>query len=142
MHRILIIAALAVSSSVASAQAVAVTLSEWKIGLARDTVKAGAVTFRVKNTGTITHGFYVIGDKMDKGTSDVPAGQEASLTLTLKAGTYEVFCPMSDNSHKMAGMTRKLIVTPGDAVVAPVAPAKPAVKPPVKKPPVVKKPGA
>lgn len=125
MHRMLIAAALAVSASVASAQPVAVTLTEWKVGLARDTVKAGPVTFRVKNAGTIAHGFYVIGDKMDKGTSDIPAGQEASLTLTLKVGTYEVFCPMSDNSHKMAGMTRKLIVTPGDAPV--VVKKKPSV---------------
>ena len=122
MHRTLFAAALLASASVANAQPVAVTLSEFKIGLARDTVKAGPVTFRVKNAGAIAHGFYVIGDKVDKGTPDIPAGQEASLTLTLKAGTYEVFCPMSDNSHKLGGMTRKLVVTPGDA---PVVPKKP-----------------
>ena len=122
MHRILFTVALLASASAASAQPVSVTLTEFKVGLSRDTVKAGPVTFRVKNSGAISHGFYVIGDKVDKGTSDIPAGQEASLTVTLKAGNYEVFCPMSDNSHKMAGMARKLIVTPGDA---PVAPKKP-----------------
>ena len=122
MHRLLFAAALVASASVASAQPVAVTLTEFKIGMTRDTVKAGPVTFRVKNSGVMAHGFYVIGDKIDKGTPDIPAGQEASLTLTLKAGTYEVFCPMSDNSHKLGGMTRKLVVTPGDA---PVAPKKP-----------------
>ena len=122
MHRFLFAATLLASASIASAQPVAVTLSDFKIGLSRDTVKAGPITFRVKNSGAISHGLYVIGDKIDKGTPDIPAGQEASLTLTLKAGTYEVFCPMSDNSHKLAGMTRKLVVTAGDA---PVAPKKP-----------------
>ena len=41
MNRILIAAALAVSASLASAQAVNVTLSEWKVGIDRDTVQAG-----------------------------------------------------------------------------------------------------
>jgi len=44
---LLIAAALAVSASLASAQAVNVTLSEWKVGLDRDTVQAGSVTFKV-----------------------------------------------------------------------------------------------
>jgi plastocyanin len=122
MNRFLIIAALAASSSVATAQAVTVTLLEWKIALGRDTVPTGSVTFRVKNAGTITHGFYVRGDGVDKGSREIPAGQDAPLTVTLKPGTYEVFCPMSDMSHKMAGMVRKLVVTPGDT---PAAPKKP-----------------
>jgi hypothetical protein len=41
MNRILIAAALAVSASLGSAQAVNVTLSEWKVGIDRDTVQAG-----------------------------------------------------------------------------------------------------
>ncbi len=113
MTRILIVA-LAASSSLANAQAVAVTLSEWKVGLARDTVQTGSVTFRVKNSGTMTHGFYVRGDGVEQGSREIPAGQEAALTVTLKPGTYEVFCPMSDLSHKAAGMTRKLVVMPAD----------------------------
>ena len=51
MNRFLIVAALAASSSVAGAQAVTVTLSEWKVAMARDTVRAGSVTFRVTNGG-------------------------------------------------------------------------------------------
>jgi plastocyanin len=114
MTRLLIVAALAASSSLARAQAVAVTLSEWKVVLARDTVPSGPVTFRVKNSGTMTHGFYVRGEGVDKGSREIEAGQEASLTVTLKPGTYEVFCPMADLSHKAAGMSRKLVATPRD----------------------------
>ncbi len=122
MTRMLIAAAvLAAVSSVAAAQAVPVTLTEWKVEL-RDTVKAGAVTFQVKNIGTIIHAFHVEGQGIDKETRQVPAGQSASLTLNLKPGTYDVYCPMSDLSHKKAGMARKLTVIAGDA---PAAPKKP-----------------
>ena len=119
MNRLLIVAALALTSSVASAQSVAVTLSEWKIGLPRDTVQAGAVTFEVKNTGQMTHALSVRGDGVDKGTREIPARQAGSLTVTLKPGTYEVFCPMSEESHKMAGMARKLVVTAADKPAPP-----------------------
>jgi plastocyanin len=119
MTRILVAAALAVFSSVASAQAIPVTLSEWKIAMKSDTVKAGAVTFRVSNEGGMNHALYVRGEGVDKGTREIAVRQSATLTVTLKPGTYEVFCPMS---HKLAGMARKIVVTPGDA---PATPKKP-----------------
>jgi plastocyanin len=123
MTRLLIAVALAVSSVVATSQSVTVpvTLTEWKVELARDTVPAGSITFRVSNKGTITHGFYVRGEGVNKGSRELSAGESASLTLTLKPGTYEVFCPMSDNSHKLAGMVTTLVVTDG----APAAARKP-----------------
>jgi plastocyanin len=122
MTRIFIVAAMAAVSSVAAAQAVAVpvTLTEWKVELARDTVPAGPVTFRLNNKGTITHGFYVRGEGVDKGSHEVAAGASGTFTVTLKPGTYEVFCPMSDNSHKSAGMVKTLVVT----AAAPSAPTK------------------
>lgn len=124
MTRMLIAVAIAASSVVAAAQSVAVpvTLSEWKIEMTRDTVPAGPVTFRLSNKGTVTHGFYVRGEGVDKGSREIPAGESASLTMTLKPGTYEVFCPMSDNSHKAAGMVRKLVAT---GTAAPAAAKKP-----------------
>jgi plastocyanin len=114
MMRMLIAAALA-ASSVAAAQAVAVpvTLTEWKVEIARDTLPAGPVTFRLSNKGTVTHGFYVRGEGVEKGSRELPAGESASFTVNLKPGTYEVFCPMSDNSHKAAGMANKLVVIAG-----------------------------
>jgi plastocyanin len=122
MTRILAVAAFAAFSSVASAQAVPVNLSEWKVELTRDTVRAGRVTFRVTNAGSMNHAFYVRGDGVDQGTREIPTKQSASLTVTLKPGTYELFCPMSDESHKMAGMARKLVVTPGDPSAPPKKP--------------------
>ena len=113
MMRMLIAAVLAASSVAAAAQAVAVpvTLTEWKIEIARDTLPAGPITFRLSNKGTVTHGFYVSGEGVEKGSRELPAGESASFSVNLKPGTYEVFCPMSDNSHKAAGMVKKLVVT-------------------------------
>ena len=122
MTRMLIVVALAATASVANAQPVPVTLSEWKIGMKSDTVKAGAVTFRVTNEGGMNHAFYVRGEGVDQGTKEIPVRQSASLTVTLKPGTYEVYCSMSDESHKLAGMSRKLVVTPDNAPAAPKPP--------------------
>jgi plastocyanin len=125
MNRILIVAVVAAFSSVtsvASAQGVTVTLTEFKVALSRDTVKAGVVTFQVANTGAMSHSLHVRGPGVDKGTRDLPKGEAASLTVTLKAGTYEVFCPMSEGSHQQAGMTRTLVVTPA---ATPAAKKKP-----------------
>ncbi|MEO7084922.1 MAG: cupredoxin domain-containing protein [Gemmatimonadaceae bacterium] len=115
MTRFLFIAALAASSSVASAQAVTVTLTEFKLGLSRDTVKAGPVTFNITNDGTMNHGFFVRGGGLAKGSKELPKGETANLTVTLKPGTYDVYCPLSDGSHRKAGMEKKLVVVAGDA---------------------------
>ena len=41
-----------------------------------------------------------------------PPPSVGTLRVTLKPGTYDVFCPMADMSHKNAGMSRKLVVKP------------------------------
>ena len=124
MKRMLIIAALAASSSTAVAQSVniPVTLTEFKIEMAQDTVKAGSYTFQLNNKGVINHSFFVRGPGVAQGAShEMAAGESGTLTVTLKAGTYELYCPLSDLSHRKGGMTRKLVVT---AAAAP-APKKP-----------------
>ena len=124
MRFLVALAAVAVSSSAAAAQAVPVTLSEFKIEMGRDTVSAGTVKFNIKNEGTTTHAFYVKGDGANKGSREVAAGESASFSLPLKPGTYEIYCPLADLSHKKAGMSRTLVV------VAAAAPAATKKKPP------------
>lgn len=119
MKRLFVAAALAATSSVAAAQGVTVTLSEFKLVMSKDTVKAGPVSFQVTNTGTMSHSFYVRGPGVDKGTRDLAAKEGAALSVTLKAGTYDVFCPMSDGSHKVAGMQHTLVVLPAAATPGP-----------------------
>ena len=115
MRFLVALTVVAITSTAAAAQSVSVpvTLTEYKVELGRDSVRAGTIKFQVKNEGAATHGFYVRGEGVDKGSREIPAGQSGSLSLTLKPGTYEVFCPMADLSHKKAGMTTKLHVIPG-----------------------------
>ena len=123
MQRFLLIAALALPAA-AQSQAVAVTLTEWKVGMSRDTVRAGSVTFRVNNAGTVGHQFFVLGDGVSKGTRDIAPKQSATLTIALKSGTYEVYCSMSDESHKNAGMKNTLVVIPAEPATEPKKPPR------------------
>jgi len=124
MRLFVALAAVAISSTAAAAQAVPVTLTEFKIEMGRYTVSAGTVKFNIKNEGSTTHAFYVKGEGANKGSREVAAGESASFSLPLKPGTYEIYCPLADLSHKKAGMSRTLVV------VAAAAPAATKKKPP------------
>jgi plastocyanin len=97
--------------------AVGATLSEWKIELSQSTVAAGAVTFTVANKGSIPHGFEIEGKGIEKEIDLIQPGSSASLTLSLKPGAYEVYCPVGRDSHKKLGMeTHLTVVGPKGAV--------------------------
>ena len=85
-------------------------LSEWKVELSRGTITAGTVTFTVTNAGIIPHAFEVEGQGIEKKTDVIQPGASATLTLTLKPGTYEVYCPVGEDSHKKLGMMTHLKV--------------------------------
>ena len=89
---------------------VSAKLSEWKVVLSQDTITAGSVTFTVANAGSIPHAFEVEGQGIEKETGVIQPGSSATLTLTLKPGTYEVYCPVGQDSHKHLGMDTHLSV--------------------------------
>jgi uncharacterized cupredoxin-like copper-binding protein len=92
-----------------SAATVAATLSEWKVAVG-GTVKAGTVTFDVKNAGTFAHNLTVAGPGVDgKTTGNLAAGKSGTLTLDLKPGTYDLYCSIP--GHKAEGMDLKLNVS-------------------------------
>lgn len=111
MKRILIAAALAVTASSARAQDVTVTLSEWRMRFSQDSVPAGNVTFNLVNRGVIAHALQITGPGVDKSSRQINTKETATLTVTLKPGTYEVSCPLAEGSHKMAGMSKTFVVT-------------------------------
>jgi uncharacterized cupredoxin-like copper-binding protein len=103
--------AAAASSAAAggSASSVSATLSEWKVAVA-GSVKAGTVTFNVKNAGTFAHNLTVDGPGVsDKGSGNIDAGSSGSVTVDLKPGTYELYCSIP--GHKAQGMDLKLTVS-------------------------------
>lgn len=98
--------------------AVNVKLSEWKVELSGGTIAAGTVTFTVTNAGSIPHALEVEGQGIEQETGVIQPGASATLTLTLKAGTYEVYCPVGNDSHKKLGMDAELKVAPTPRVQA------------------------
>jgi len=90
--------------------AVSAKLSEWKVELSERTIAAGTVTFTVANVGSIPHAFEVEGQGIEQETAVIPPGASATLTLTLTPGTYEVYCPVGEDSHKKLGMETDLTV--------------------------------
>jgi hypothetical protein len=98
------------ASEKAAASTVKVSLSEWKVQLSPARVPAGAVTFEVKNAGTIPHAFEVEGHGLEKSVPQLQPGGTATLTLNLRTGSYEAYCPVGKGSHKMLGMMNHLLV--------------------------------
>jgi plastocyanin len=98
--------------------AVSAKLSEWKVELSQGAITAGSVTFTVTNTGSVPHALAVEGQGIDRETGVLQPGSSATLTLTLSPGTYEVYCPVGEDSHKKLGMETPLRVVSGDGAAA------------------------
>jgi plastocyanin len=94
---------------------VEVSLREWSVGLSETRVAAGRVTFVAHNRGTVPHALEVEGRGIEEETRPIAPGDSAELTLTLKPGHYEVYCPVGDDAHKKLGMVAELNVTAAGA---------------------------
>jgi uncharacterized cupredoxin-like copper-binding protein len=90
---------------------VTATLTEYHIALSTSTFAAGTYTFVTKNAGQTGHALEIDGPGVsDQRTpGDLAPGASANLTVTLSAGTYDVFCPVP--GHKALGMDTKITVT-------------------------------
>lgn len=74
------------------------------------TAHAGKVTLDMKNPSSagITHGIAVEGKGVDKDGAVVGPGKSSTVTVTLKPGKYEFYCPVP--GHKAGGMDGTLTV--------------------------------
>ena len=72
--------------------------------------KPGKVTIRLTNPSTSgkPHAVEIEGKGKEKKSKVVNPGGTATVSITLKKGTYEFYCPVGN--HKAAGMEGKLIV--------------------------------
>src|SRR4051794_6811323 len=96
-----------------SAPTVKVSETEFKLDPANPSVsKAGTVSIRVTNDGTITHALEVEGPNGEAKTQSIQPGKSATLKADpSKAGTYEWYCPI--DGHKAQGMKGEIKVAGG-----------------------------
>jgi len=79
---------------------------EFKITLSPTKVHAGTVTFVVKNVGKVSHNLTIQGGKA---TPNISPGGTSRLTVTLKKGSYTLYCSVP--GHRQLGMVAKLTAT-------------------------------
>lgn len=74
------------------------------------TAKAGKVTIQMSNPSSsgIQHGIAVEGNGVDQDGPIVQPGATSTLSVNLKPGKYDFYCPF--DSHKQQGMTGTLTV--------------------------------
>jgi uncharacterized cupredoxin-like copper-binding protein len=81
-----------------------------KFNKSKITVTHGKVAFVMKNPSGSgkPHAIAVEGKGLDKDGKTVQPGGTSKITVTLKKGTYEFYCPV--DGHKAAGMEGKITV--------------------------------
>ncbi|WP_128428206.1 cupredoxin domain-containing protein [Streptomyces cyaneus] len=85
-----------------------VKMTDFKMELSRTTLNAGEYTFVATNDGDHDHALEIEGSGTEEETRTLEPGESAKLTITLKDGTYEVYCPV--DGHKDLGMKTELTV--------------------------------
>jgi plastocyanin len=73
------------------------------------TAKSGAVTINMSNPSSLPHAVAVEGNGIDKDGQTVEKGGTSTVSVNLKPGKYEFYCPV--DSHKQQGMEGTLTVT-------------------------------
>jgi uncharacterized cupredoxin-like copper-binding protein len=97
------------ASASTSATAVKATETDFHIALSKSSFKTGKYVFDAVNKGHTTHALMITGPGIKMAmTKDIQPGQSATLAVTLKKGTYDVFCPIP--GHKALGMNLNINV--------------------------------
>jgi plastocyanin len=102
-------ASAAASSSGGSPTTVQVTAKEYSLSLSTTSIAPGQYTFQLMNGGTTTHGLEIDGPGVQDQKADLTTpGGSSSITVTLEAGKYELYCPVP--GHRELGMESDITV--------------------------------
>jgi plastocyanin len=86
-----------------------ITIEETEYALEPSSVQVerpGTYTLRVVNKGSVGHALEIEGEGIEEATEVLDAGEEATLAVDLKEGSYELYCPVGD--HEDRGMTGRV----------------------------------
>ena len=87
---------------------VTVIETEYHIAVPQTSYSPGSYTFTAVNAGRILHSLTITGPGVNATTKNLSPGASGSITVTLQAGSYDVFCPI--DSHKSLGMNQEISV--------------------------------
>ena len=73
--------------------------------------EGGEITFSIINNGPSAHALEIEGNGVEEETGTIDTGGRAKLTVDLKPGTYEMYCPIGD--HRSRGMEGSIVVRGG-----------------------------
>jgi plastocyanin len=65
--------------------------------------KAGKVTLKLVNDSPVQHAIEVEGNGIEEQKTDVITNSSAEVTVDLKPGTYEYYCPVDQHKESMKG---------------------------------------
>jgi uncharacterized cupredoxin-like copper-binding protein len=106
-----------------AAPSVTVTLKEFEITPAAK-LRTGKVTLKVVNRGRLPHALAIVGPGVKARTHTLAGGTSATLTVTLKNGSYTLWCPVANHAALGMKLTEKLGACAARS--APAAPTTPA----------------
>lgn len=86
--------------------------TEYKLDPANiDLDKAGTYVFKAVNAGNTPHALEIEGNGVEEETDTIDPGKSAELKVSLKAGKYEIYCPV--DGHRDEGMEGTVTVAQG-----------------------------
>jgi uncharacterized cupredoxin-like copper-binding protein len=98
------------SDAAGGGKKITVDESEFMLRMSPMKLNAGTYTFVAKNVGHATHALEIEGPGVEeKETKDLSPCQSASLTVSLKKGSYTLYCPV--DGHEKKGMKVTIAVT-------------------------------
>ena len=102
----------------AGGQTVNVSETEYQLDPSDPSVKAGTVSFKATNDGSIDHNLEVEGPNGEQELEqDLAPGQSGTVTVDLsQPGKYEFYCPIDE--HRQRGMEGEITVTGGGGTAA------------------------
>ena len=88
---------------------VELTATEYKFDPSTvELAKSGEMTFTLVNDGQETHALEIEGQGIEEESDEIDGGATTALTVDLKPGEYEFYCPL--DRHREKGMEGTLVV--------------------------------